>query len=290
MPHPVDFFLSTGWETTTLNQPHRPRREGYGLRNHPAMPPESLSPSTFAFIAQIDEAYTSLMRHADPHLGGQLFYAGNLTQAARAAIVAANIAGAATLAASADQPAAKQAMRDGIVDFLVNSLDEALRILKNEIRKRETVAVCVTAPPETIEQEMQARGVQPDLILAAATIEFARSPIVIDMQASASDDADTWLTWRAAQSPALWLPRLDAIALDCLPPGAAPARRWLQRAPRYLGRLAQSLRVLHTTQQHAEKFIAQVTNQIAIGTITAPIEIDQGPWPSSDHQSLVPIP
>ncbi|MGB6744866.1 MAG: hypothetical protein WBE38_14565 [Terracidiphilus sp.] len=254
------------------------------------MPSEPLSPSAFAFIAQIDEAYTSLMRHADPHLGGKLFYAGNLTQAARAATVAANIAGAATLAASAGHAAAKQSMRDGIVDFLVNSLDEALRILKNQIRKRETAAVCVTAASETIEREMQARGVQPDLILTAGSIEFAHAPIVLDMKASAGNDADTWLTWRASQSPALWLPKLDAIALGILPPNADHARRWLQRAPRYLGRLAQNLRVLHTTQQHAEQFIAQLTNQIATGTITAPIEIDLGPWGHSHRQSLVPSP
>src|SRR5580698_3492686 len=113
------------------------------------MPPEPLSPAAFAFIAQVDEAYTVLMEAAQPgpHLGGKLFYAGALTEPACAVTVAANIAGAATLAASDDRHAAKQAMRAGQVDFLVNSLDEALRILKNEIRKRETVAVCVTATP-----------------------------------------------------------------------------------------------------------------------------------------------
>ena len=52
-------------------------------------------------------------------------------------------AGAATLTASASAEAGKQAMREGVVDFLVTTLDEALRILKNEVRKHETVAVCV---------------------------------------------------------------------------------------------------------------------------------------------------
>ncbi len=46
----------------------------------------------------------------------------------------------------------------------MTSLDEALRILKNEIRKRETVAVCVAAAPETVEREMLERGVLPDLL------------------------------------------------------------------------------------------------------------------------------
>ena len=65
----------------------------------------------------------------------------------RALVVAANIAGAATLAATADRAAQKQALRDGVADFLVTSLDEALRILKNQLRKRETVAVCVALRP-----------------------------------------------------------------------------------------------------------------------------------------------
>ena len=39
-------------------------------------------------------------------------------------------------------------MRDGVIDFLVTSLDEALRILKNEMRKRTAVAVCVVQDSE----------------------------------------------------------------------------------------------------------------------------------------------
>ena len=55
--------------------------------------------------------------------------------------------------------AQKQAIRDGVADFLVNSLDEALRILKNQLRKRETVAVCVGLAPADVEREMKERGV-----------------------------------------------------------------------------------------------------------------------------------
>lgn len=240
------------------------------------MPLELLSPAAFAFIVQVDEACTALTQQA-PKLGGKLFYAGDLTPAACAAIVAANIAGAATLAASANMTLAKQAMRAGQVDFVVNSLDEALRILKNQVRKAETAAVCVTAAPNSIEQEMQARGVQPDLFFS-------------NLRTSGKDEArsDVWLTWRVARSPALWLPKLDAIALDCLDPSAATDRRWIERAPRYLGRLAQNLRILRTTQQFADHFTAQLSVQIAAGQITVPIEIEIGPWGNSDHQSLDP--
>jgi hypothetical protein len=240
------------------------------------MPLESLSPAAFAFIVQVDEAYAALTQRA-PQLGGKLFYAGNLMEPACAAIVAANIAGAATLAASADRAAAKQAMRAGQVDFVVNSLDEALRILKNQVRTGGTAAVCVTAEPKSIEREIEARGVQPDLFFPDLVANFRRETHTC-----------VWLTWRASQSPALWLPKLDAIALGCLDPDAIAAQRWIERAPRYLGRIAQNLRILHTTQQHADQCIAQLKANSTSGDIHASIEIEIGPWGNSVNQSLFP--
>lgn len=251
------------------------------------MPLDPLSPEVFAFIAQADAFYAAF---PSPHLGGQLFYAGELSGLARAAITAANIAGAATLAVSSDQAAAKQAMRDGIVDFLVNSLDEALRILKNEIRKRETVAVCVAAAPALVEGEMEARGVQPDLYLSNGVVSSGVGDSsrgaegVIDSLAAAAAE-DTWITLRPVQSPALWLPKLDALALAGLPPGATAARRWIERAPRYLGRIARNVRILHTTQQEKDRLVAAINGQIATGALQTAVEIDLGAWSGSGGSS-----
>ncbi len=158
-------------------------------------------------------------RLPEPSLGGKLLYAGELDAEARALLVAANIAGAASLAASADRAAQKQAIRDGVVDFLVTSLDEALRILKNEIRKRETVAVCVAVAPEAIEREMRERGVLPDLLRRDA---IHAAPRVRSFWQGARrsnsilTEQPALVAWRVASAPALWLPKLDAIALDCL--------------------------------------------------------------------------
>ena len=199
-------------------------------------------------------------RCAEPNLGGKLLYAGELDREGRALIVAANIAGAASLAATAEPAAQKQAIRDGVADFLVTSLDEALRILKNQIRKRETVAVCVAAAPEAVEHEMLERGVLPDLLRpgAAATAEFATflSQGAQQIQPSALDENQTLLAWSVASAPAQWLPKLDAIALDCLEPEDAAARRWLRLAPRYLGRLSQNQRLLRCNTESAQKFLS----------------------------------
>lgn len=143
------------------------------------------------------------------------------------------------------------AIRDGIVDFVVTSLDEALRILKNEIRKRNPVAVCIAASPAGIEKQMAERGVVAD----------------IDIHRQADDRAGTsWpgrtegvlVIWSASSAPAQWMPKLDAVALECLDPAAGDARRWLRMAPRYLGRLAQHTHLVRADRKFAALFTEHV--------------------------------
>jgi urocanate hydratase len=208
-------------------------------------------------------------QNPEPSLGGKLFYAGELDAEARALIVAANIAGAATLAVSANHEAGKQAMRDGVVDFLVTTLDEALRILKNELRKRETVAVCVAQAPQTIAQEMQERGVLPDLKRPIEPAELEGNHAI--------------LTWRVASAPAIWMPKIDAIAADCLhdnqgAPGLdfetwESARRWLRLSPRCLGRLAQAVRVLRCSDSMAEALVQRLKDAVDHREIGAAVTV-----------------
>lgn len=212
-----------------------------------------------SFIAAVDRLYAGLLlcAEADSGLGGRLLYAGELDAEGRALVVAANIAGAASLAATADPAAQNLAIRDGVADFLVTSLDEALRILKNEIRKRQTVAVCVALALDAVEQSMQERGVLPDLLPSGAAAPVFDAFLRQGARPVVSADPEqnqTVLTWSVAASPALWLPRLDALALDCLSPAASAARRWLRLAPRYLGRLAQGVRLLRCDKETAVRF------------------------------------
>ena len=83
-------------------------------------------------LASVYRIYAALAQELDPEsgLGGKLLFVGELDQAACRLARAANIAGVASLAASADSAVVRKAMRDGIIDFVVTSLDEALRILK----------------------------------------------------------------------------------------------------------------------------------------------------------------
>jgi hypothetical protein len=182
----------------------------------------------------------------EPDLGGKLLYAGGLDDNGRALIVASNIAGAASLCATANKDDQKQAIREGIVDFVVTSLDEALRILKNEIRKRTPVAVCIAAEPADIERQMDERGVAPDILRPA------------DEPAGTGTPDSVLVVWNVSSAPAQWMPKLDALALECLGPQAGSARRWLRLAPRYLGRRAQWTHLVKADRGFAARFMKRV--------------------------------
>jgi len=177
-------------------------------------------------------------------LGGKLLYAGELGDEGRKLLFAANIAGAASLAASADPAVLRQAIRDGVVDFVVTSLEEAVRILKNEIRKRQTVSVGVGISPQTLVEQMLDRGVLPDLLFAGAGTEtnvekfVSQGALPVDSE-DLNADADAYVRWSADRDFARWLPRLDAVVEESLPSDDWVRQRWLRLAPRYLGRLAQ---------------------------------------------------
>jgi hypothetical protein len=208
------------------------------------LPLDSPSPSLNELIAQVYLNYAALMRFAaetgQEHLGGKLLYAGELDACGSTLAIAGNIAGAATLAATADQAAGRQAMREGAVDFVVTTLDEALRILKNQVRKREPVSVCVGAAPDDVEREMLERGVEPDLLRAgdytpaSAVARFAElgarhvevRPLAAE-QTIFSVEIPLGLTRESA--------RIEEMLAASLAEGDFVNRRWLRLSPRYLG-------------------------------------------------------
>lgn len=217
------------------------------------MLPENSSPNLSTPLLNTFACYRALTESAggagaaEQGLGGKLLYIGELDEQGRAVAIAGNVAGCATLAATADPEAQKLAVRDGVVDFLVTSLDEALRILKNEIRKHATVAVCVGSAPHDIEREMQERGVEPDLTRqSTATLQSER------------DESLATVLWQVESSPARWLPKIDAIALTCIDPTASWVSRWIRLSPRYLGRVAPGQRMVALAQQSSKIFLERL--------------------------------
>lgn len=228
-----------------------------------------------AELAAVYRLYAALVRHNSPEsgsesspesgLGGKLLFAGELDLAGCRLVRAANIAGAATLASAADPLEQRQAIREGAVDFLVNSLDEALRILKNEIRKHQAVAVAVAAAPSLLLDEMLDRGVLPDLLPPAPfsdASQFARflAQGAQQVEIGAEPAGRIFLTLSIpaefAQRPA----EFEACLASFLPPGDHPTRRWLRLSPRYLNPDARRIRSLACDEATARRIRRQLAS------------------------------
>ncbi len=97
-------------------------------------------------------------------LEGKLIVSGGMGGMGGAQPLAATMAGAAFLGIDVDPERIKKRLRTGYCDFMVTSLDEALRILKNAIRKKENVSVGLVGNCAEIIPELAARGVVPDIL------------------------------------------------------------------------------------------------------------------------------
>src|SRR5262249_940694 len=78
--------------------------------------------------------------------------------------LAATMNGAAFLGIDVDPERIKKRLRSGYIDVMVNSLDEALRILKNAVRKGEATSVGLVGNCADLIPELARRGVVPDLL------------------------------------------------------------------------------------------------------------------------------
>jgi urocanate hydratase len=78
--------------------------------------------------------------------------------------MAATMAGACFLGVEVNAGRIKKRLRAGYLDFMVNSLDEALRILKNAIRKKENISVGLIGNCADVIPELAERGVLPDIL------------------------------------------------------------------------------------------------------------------------------
>jgi urocanate hydratase len=103
-------------------------------------------------------------RHFDGTLAGKLVIAGGLGGAGGAQPLAAALNGAAFLGIDADPERIKRRLKAGYCEVLVNRLDEALRMLKNAVRRRSAVSIGLTGNCAAVFPELAHRGVVPDLL------------------------------------------------------------------------------------------------------------------------------
>jgi len=103
-------------------------------------------------------------KHFGGDLAGKLIASGGMGGMGGAQPLAATLNGAAFLGIDVDPERIKRRVKTGYCDVMVNDLDEALRILKNAIRKREATSVGLVGNCADVIPELARRGVVPDLL------------------------------------------------------------------------------------------------------------------------------
>jgi urocanate hydratase len=209
-----------------------------------------------------------------PDWAGALIVVCGLSAGGEQFSIAANIAGAGFLAIESRPEICRAAMRSGACDFIVNSVDEALRILKNEIRKRKPVSVALSMDESPALHELLERGVQPELFAAfgeatqhaeAAAHRFSALGATVaecDRKSGLGLDADVKLeefTSRHGLSSVAFL-CLNAEQLRArdaellhLVPSADPRRRWFASAPRFFHRERPPRRLAYLTSAERDR-------------------------------------
>jgi urocanate hydratase len=103
-------------------------------------------------------------KHYGSNLAGKLVVSGGMGGMGGAQPLAATLNGAAFLGVEVDGERIKRRIRSGYCDIMVNSLDEALRILKNAVRQRQAVSVGLLGNCADVVPELARRGIVPDLL------------------------------------------------------------------------------------------------------------------------------
>ncbi|HXE07161.1 MAG TPA: hypothetical protein VN612_04640 [Acidobacteriaceae bacterium] len=184
--------------------------------------------------------YRALTAHREDW-GGKLLLLVGPGSAQTGVAPAVGIAAGTTLVLDSDAAAMKSAMRAGQLDFLVNSLDEALRALKNEIRQKRALSVGLIAKVTVTLTEMEQRGIAPDLRLDSASLP--RGPGSGEQYFTAFDAAA--------------LRAVDAALFGILPASDLVRSRWLQRAPQFLREARRGGRWIWLTERELTSLASQ---------------------------------
>jgi urocanate hydratase len=209
---------------------------------------------------------------------GSLVLAIGLGPRGAAVSTAGNIAGAACLAIDQRPEACRAALLSGACDFVVNTVDEALRILKNQIRQRRPVSVALEAGPTAALNELIDRGVLPELfteppsdtdMLEAATrdralqafaplgtllVDFDGLPSSMPGVISASTQLNSVTQRRGLHLESFSFAngeelRAFGIRLQQIVPAEDARHRWCVAAPRFFHRERSHRRVVYLTAE-----------------------------------------
>ena len=215
-----------------------------------------------------------------PTWGGSLTLSLGLDPAGAALAIAANIAGAVSL--DNNPTHLREVVRTGACDFVVTTLDEAIRAMKNEVRKHAPLSVALDADPFLALNEILERGLSPQLFSTflppsgltpeqistltqavrqfqsegTSLIDFSSGEITFftpsDKLLSPLVTERHWTLHTPTFATPAALRVFDARALSLLPETDPLRRRWLLAAPRILQRERPIRRALWLTDHESQ--------------------------------------
>jgi len=232
---------------------------------------------------RILRTYT-VLQQLRPDWAGSLILSVGLGPQGAALSIASNIAGAVSLAIDHDPTHLREVVRTGAVDFVVNTLDEAIRAMKNEVRRGTPLSVALDLEPTAALAEIAERGLAPQLFsvfsaavpgidhralelqqIGAELISFQDDDVTSDPQPGFRNsqtllapllEQRSWQLVTCTFETAGHLRAFDARALELLSPEDTLRRHWLQSAPRILQRQRPPQRSLWLTTEEAATFSA----------------------------------
>lgn len=220
--------------------------------------------------------YTALVQ-IRPDWSGSFILSLGLGPGGTALSAAAHIAGAVSLSIDNNPDHLREIVRSGVADFVVTTLDEALRAIKNEVRKHTPLSVALNADPRIALEEGIVRGLAPQLFssslpedpgimrcaqhfhtLGTNLLHCGDDPSTPAGFLSSEALVDRVLQQNSWQSKTFYfaapsaLREFDARALSVLSEDDALRRRWLSSVPRFLPRQRPPQRTLWLTEQEAK--------------------------------------
>src|SRR2546421_324477 len=193
-------------------------------------------------------------KHFGGELAGKLIVSGGMGGMGGAQPLAATMTGAAFLGIEVDPERIKKRLKTGYCDFMVTSLDEALRILKNAIRKKENVSVGLVGNCADIIPELAARGVVPEYIRPL----FCEGRGPFRWVALSGEPSDIAVT--------------DELVLELFPDNRI-LRRWIDLAHKRIKFQGLPARICWLGYGERAKFGLAINDLVKKGKIKAPVVI-----------------
>ena len=240
--------------------------------------PQFFLPDTYAIFAAAKQQ----------HFGGDMagkFIAGSSMSGSHAALpLAATMNGAAFLGLEPDSERIKRCVKTGYCDVMVNSLNEALRILKNAVRKHEAASIGLLGAPADVIPEMASRGVVPDLLIPAESQDSVAPNALQDAMRSlqemgsiilrpfSSNEGSGSIHCVALSGEYTDIQRIDRLLVE-LSPDDEPLSRWIRTLQRRLRHQGLPARAYPLSTERRVQLGVGVNRLVGSGDLKAPVVI-----------------